>query len=120
MTAKSKTINCRKEPPGTKNRLPCRVPNTERKAKFLIYDAAAETAFRPFFTEELRCSFFTAVPASRRKRLSPENKSGCGYILPNSAEIAAMSLYSQLRIFCQKDIFGCSTEPSVAQCAATM
>lgn len=67
MTAKSKTINCRKEPPGIKNRLPCRVSSTERKAKFLIYDAAAETAFRPLFTEENGAAF-TAASVFRQKR----------------------------------------------------
>lgn len=119
MTAKSKTINCRKEPPGIKNRLPCRVSSTERKAKFLIYGAAAETAIRPFFTKESG-AVFTAASVLRRKRVLFGDEPHRGHILPNSAEIAAMSLYSQLRIFCQKDIFGCSTELSVAQCAATM
>ena len=60
--------------------------------------------------------FFGCTPKTGLAR----KQSGCGYILPNSAEIAAMSLYSQLSIFCQKDIFGCSTEASVAQCAATI
>lgn len=67
MTANSKTINRRKEPPNIKNRLPCRASSTERKAKFLIYDAAAEAAFRPFFTEENGAAF-TAASVLRRKR----------------------------------------------------